>query len=192
MSERKSAATMALEVLSIVFGVLLALGVSEWAEEREKNELAEIALVNVTNELTYNLEVMVRVSENNQKTFELMKQNLDTELDDSEEDGQFIPGVQIRATAWEALLSSGIANYLDYSTLLALAEIYSMQSIYKEMGMKIVDASISMAAMATVSSVEIDNRQFQAQFFPTFSMLVEMEKSLLVSYQETLDQLKSR
>ena len=128
MKYSRSLKTILIEVFSIVLGVMLALGVSEWQQEREYAQLANTALANVTWELRSNLEVLTRIHENNAETIELSEAETNEQSSPSE-DRQFIPGVQVRSTAWDTLLSSGLANHIDYKLLLSLSEIYSSQEI---------------------------------------------------------------
>ena len=167
---------------------MLALGVSEWQQEREYAQLADTALANVARELQSNLEVLTRIHENNVETIELSAAGADDQSGPSE-DRQFIPGVQVRSTAWDTLLSSGLANHIDYKLLLSLSEIYSMQGIYRQMGLQIVEASLSMASMATVNRIEVDNEVFREQFDSFFKILLQMEEALLEGYEETLASL---
>ena len=185
MKYPRSLKTILIEVFSIVLGVMLALGVSEWQQEREYAQLADTALANVAWELKSNLEVLTRIHENNAETIALAQADAD-DPDASTEDRQFIPGVQMRSTAWEALLSSGLSNHIEYQLLLSLSEIYSSQGIYRQMGLQIVEASMSMAAMATVNQTELDNEVFQEQFGSFFNMLLQMEETLLEGYEETI------
>lgn len=178
MKYPKSLKTILIEVFSIVLGVMLALGVSEWQQEREYAQLADTALANVAWELRSNLEVLTRIHENNVETIELSEAETNDQSASSE-DRQFIPGVQVRSTAWNTLLSSGLANHIDYKLLLSLSEIYSGQRIYRQMGLQIVEASMSMAAMATVNQTELDNEVFQEHFSSFFNMLLQMEEALL-------------
>lgn len=187
MTERKKFGALALEVFSIVLGVLLALALSEWQEERERSELAETALNNVRLELQANQEIITRVHANNQATIEAALAAGD---EDDEEARTFIPGVQVRSTAWETLLSTGVSNYVDYELLLALSETYSIQSIYRTTGLKLVDASMTMAAMATVNKTEIEAESMLEQFKNYFGMLLQMEEALLESYGSSLRQLQ--
>lgn len=191
MKYPRSLKTILIEVFSIVLGVMLALGVSEWQQEREYAQLADTALANVAWELKSNLEVLTRIHENNAETIELSE----TDTDDASapsEDRQFIPGVQVRSTAWDTLLSSGLANHIDYKLLLSLSEIYSKQGIYRQMGLQIVEASMSMASMATVNRTEVNNEVFQEQFGSFFNMLLQMEEALLEGYEETLASLANK
>ncbi len=190
MRDTRSVKSILLEVFSIVLGVLLALAVSEWQEEREKAELAQLALVNIEQELGANLSLLTKIHTNNAET--IAQAEAARSADDSEaveESRQFIPGVQVRATAWQAMLSSGISTYVDYDLLLTLSELYSMQSIYRETGMQLVDTSMSMSAMATVNRTDIDNRVFQQQFSSYFSMMLQMEETLLTESAVVLERL---
>jgi hypothetical protein len=175
---------MILEVSSIVLGVLLALGVSEWQEEREKDEMVVIALGNIHRELEANHKILTTIHDNNIKTVEVSTRGDDI-------DAKFIPGLQVRSTAWEALLSSGISNHVDYLLLFDLSAVYSIQSIYRETGMKLIDSSMFMTAMATVNHVEVENDYVLKQFMDYFELIVTMETGLLQDYVEALEKTKS-
>jgi hypothetical protein len=184
VSSGKSIRSMILEVSSIVLGVLLALGVSEWQEEREKDEMVVIALGNIYRELEANHKILTVIHDNNTKTVEVSTRGDDV-------DAQFIPGLQVRSTAWEALLSSGISNHVDYLLLFDLSAVYSMQSIYRETGMKLVDSAMFMSAMAAVNQVEVENEHVLKQFMDNFQLIVTIETGLLQAYVEALEKTKS-
>lgn len=184
VSSGKSIKSIVLEVFSIVLGVLLALGVSEWQEQREKGQLAKIALGNIHIELQANQMFLRKIHDNNIETIKL---SANGEEGEDGENAQFIPGVQVRSTAWDAMLSSGISSHINYLLLLELSEVYSMQSIYRETGMKLLDASMSMSAMAAVNQVDVDNDHFLSQFLSYFQMVLVMEESLLKGYEAALD-----
>ncbi len=182
----KSLSSLLLEVGSIVLGVLLALGVSEWQQEREKAEFAATALMNVANELEANQALLQQIHGNNAETIATATAAAEEESEEATEALQFIPGVQVRSNAWEALLSSGAANHIGYELLLELSETYSLQSVYRQTGLQLVETSMNMAAMATVNGTDIDNQQFLRQFNTYFNMMLLMEEALLADYQTTL------
>ena len=64
-----------------------------------------------------------------------------------------------------------------------------MQGIYRQMGLQIVEASLSMASRATVNRIEVDNEVFREQFDSFFKILLQMEEALLEGYEETLASL---
>ena len=85
-----------IEVVSIVLGVLLALAVNEWRALRAHDSEAESALQNIKNEVKSNQKTLKVIHENNLTTVESM-----TENSDRGEDRKFIPGLQLKSSAWE-------------------------------------------------------------------------------------------
>ena len=137
-------------------------------------------------ELQANQEILTRIHENNVQTIETAQAAAGEDSESERESRPFIPGVQVRDTAWQALLDTGVSSYIDYELLLSLSETYSMQAIYKETGMHLVNASMTMAATATVHRAEIDNEVMQGHFMGYFTMLLTMEETLLNSYRESM------
>ena len=182
-----SAKGLIIEVLSIVLGVLLALGLSEWSEERQHRAQADVALANIILELESNQAVLIIIHENNTATVAAMK-----EASPGDEQNQnFIPGLQLRETAWEAFLSTGLSNYANYDDVLVLSQLYSIQNIYKQTGRQLVDATMQMSAFAVVQAKEVDNMEFQKQFLAYFEMLASIEEQLLISYEEVVAELSN-
>ena len=112
---------------------------------------AATALQNVKLELQANQEILTRIHENNVQTIETAQAAAGEDSESERESRPFIPGVQVRDTAWQALLDTGVSSYIDYELLLSLSETYSMQAIYKETGMHLVNASMTMAASFLMS-----------------------------------------
>ncbi len=182
-----SAKSLIIEVLSIVLGVLLALGLSQWSEERQHRAQADVALANILLELESNQAVLVAIHDNNTATIAAMKEASPGE----EQNLNFIPGLQLQETAWEAFLSTGLSNYANYDDVLALSQLYSIQDIYKQSGLQLVEASMQVSAFAVVQEKEIDDDQYQKQFLVYFEMLTAIEGQLLVSYDEVVAELSS-
>jgi len=183
MQVNKSFQSAGIEALSIVLAVLLALGVDEWREERSQQQQAKAALIHVQVELNSNRELLELIHANNTETIRVMNQSQDS---GEEVERNFIPGHQLRETAWETLLSTGISNYVDYQTILELSATYSMQRIYKDTGSKMSAAAMNVAAYATVLGTEVDDNNYQQQFLSYFELLVAIETTLLESYQSSL------
>ena len=182
-----SAKSLIIEVMSIVLGVLLALGLSEWSEERQHRVQANVALANILLELENNQAVLVAIHDNNTATITAMKEASSGE----EQNLNFIPGLQLQETAWEAFLSTGLSNYANYDDVLVLSQLYSIQDIYKQSGLQLVEASMQVSAFAVVQEKEIDDDQFQNQFLVYFEMLTAIEEQLLISYDEVVAEISS-
>lgn len=170
-----------------MLGVLLALGLNEWRETRSHHAQANAALLNIKNELQSNLKALTILHENNTETVKLMAENQDA---DSSEERKFIPGLQLRETAWETFLSTNTSNYVDYKTVLILSETYSMQNVYKQTGSLLAEAAMNMAAYAAAMGQGVDDSHFQNQFYDYFVMLVQVESELLKSYQKSIEHLE--
>ncbi len=110
-SKRKSwsAPALALEVFSIVLGVLLALAFSGWAEDREHQRLAESALLNISKEISSNFETLTLIHANNVQTVNAITTQSESDADQSR---SIIPGIQLQETAWEAFLATAYATAL--------------------------------------------------------------------------------
>lgn len=180
---------LAIEVFSIVLGVLLALAVNEWNEQRSHEIQADSALQNISNELLSNLEVLKLIHENNTATVDAIMAEPDSE---SEENRNFIPGLQLQETAWDTLLSTGLSNYVQYERILVLSRAYSMLGLYKNTGMQLTNAAMTASAYAAATGTEVDNDSLAKKFINYFELLLQIEEILLASFQEALDQLDSK
>ena len=186
VGKRKSGPVPALvlEVFSIVLGVLLALGLSEWAEDREHQALANSALLNISNEINSNLEMLAIIHENNVQTVNSISA---TSKSDADESRSIIPGLQLQEAAWETLLASGLSGYVNYDTILILSEMYAIQRVYKQTGMQVTESAMNAAAYSAVLRTDLDDHHFQKQFIGYFQMLTKIESQLLGSYRVALD-----
>jgi hypothetical protein len=181
-----SAPALVLEVFSIVLGVLLALGLSEWAEDREHQALAQSALLNISNEINSNLEMLAIIHENNVQTVTSISAASESDVDESR---SIIPGLQLQEAAWETLLASGLSGYVNYDTILLLSEMYAIQRVYKQTGMQVSESAMNAAAYAAVLRTDLDEYHFQRQFIGYFQLLTQVETQLLRSYRVALDSL---
>lgn len=140
-----SAPALMLEVFSIVLGVLLALGLSEWADDRQNQALASSALVNIYREIGSNVETLKIIHDNNVQTVDAIGLQPTPESDRSR---SIIPGLQLGETAWESFLATGLSAHVDYDTLLTLSQLYSIQRVYKQTG-----TQLSESAMTAIASL---------------------------------------
>jgi hypothetical protein len=178
-SRRFPVQTLLVEVFSIILGVLLALAVNQWRENRFHKAQAESALNNVSNEIKSNLKALKILHDNISATIKLISEVSES---DTAEDSKFIPGLQLRDTACKTLLSTNVASYVKYETVLQLSETYSIQDVYKQAAVSITDAALNLAAYAAANGRDVDDKHFQKQFYNYFVMLVEVESVLLRLY----------
>lgn len=179
----KTLGRIALEVFSIVLGVLLALAVSEWAEQRNNQARAGVALANVRAELQSNLDLLKTIYPNNFRVVEA----IESEPQSNSEDATYVPGVQLRSSAWQTLGTTGLSNYLDYELLIGLSQLYSMIDVYRQTAYSFIGSNMGMAATATALGTNVDNALFSQNFLSYFQMLVQIEAALIEAHQKAIE-----
>ncbi len=109
---------------------------------------------------------------------------------DEEDERNYIPGLQLRNTAWDALLSTGMSNYVSYDKILVLSEMYAIQDVYKQTGTQLIEATMTISAYAAVLEKDVDNSQPGKQFGTYFEMLSGIEGQLLLAYESALTHIE--
>jgi len=124
----------AFEMISIVLGVLVALGVDEWNEDRQNTTRAESAISNIQKELQNNQKILEILHPQNLASLKILQEKVD---DDTSL--QILPGLQLQKTAWETMQNSGVSAFVEYEKLFEIAQIYSIQDIYVGLGEKFIE-----------------------------------------------------
>jgi hypothetical protein len=171
--------------MSIVVGVLLALGLSEWSEERRYLEQAQLGLDNIVSEIRLNHQLLTAIHDNNTATIAATGGDQDSDSS-ADTERNFTPGLQLRETAWEAFLMTGLSNYANYGQVLALSQLYDIQDIYKQTGTQLIAVSMTVSAYAAVRETDVDNDHFNKQFVGYFELLSNIEAQLLLAYDSTM------
>ena len=184
--ERRTLAKAGLEVFSIVLGVLLALAVSEWQEDRHNQERTEAALSSVRAELEGNLRILEIVHSNNVDLIDRVENN----AGELTENDQFLPALQISESAWTTLNATGLANFVDLELMATLSDTYSLIEVYRSAGYSLVDANMMVLATATAGGqtlAEIDDSNlFAVNFLSFFKLIVDVESALVDAHNKAL------
>ncbi|MCW8866228.1 MAG: hypothetical protein OQK22_15170, partial [Colwellia sp.] len=179
------------EILSIVIRVLLALAVNEWNGNRVQTERANEAIQNIISEIDSNVKLMGFVNKNNKAVIDLMK-NDSIAASSEDNNQQFLPGLQIQDTAWKTLQSTGVSEYVQYSTLYTLSNLYSLQEIYKKLGYNLIQNIANHRILLSVKENEV-SESIDSKVFTADMVLIEtIESELLNQYTKTLAQLKDK
>ena len=184
--DSRTFARAGLEVFSIVLGVLLALAVSEWQEDKYDQERTAAALLSVRAELEGNLQVLEIVHNNNVDLVELVENN----TREPTKDDQFLPALQISDSAWTTLNATGLANFVDLELMATLSETYSLMEVYRRAGYSLVDANMMVLATATAGGQDIadidDTNLFALNFLSFFKLIVDVESALIDAHKSAL------
>jgi hypothetical protein len=181
----KTLGQVALEVFSIVLGVLLALAVSEWQESRSNLERSQLALTNVRAELQGNLKLLETIHPINSRVVE----QLSSGEADSSRDETVVPGVQMRSSAWQTLSTTGLGNYIDYDLLIELSQLYSLIDVYRQTAYGVINSNMNVAATATALDRGIDDKRLAENFLPFFQMLNQIEAALIPAHEKAISSI---
>lgn len=153
---------IALETFFVITGVLLALALDEWRQERRDQELVALALRNIRTELEENRASVQEAISYHQDLYARLQKNPNM-------DGfPFKPAI-IRNNSWEAAQSSQAAAKMDFAVVAAVSEMEELQDHYQK---------LIMGVMPQVYG-PIAGRQ------PIIADFVSFEKMLLKVYDET-------
>lgn len=174
------------EVGSIVLGVLLALGASEWNDNRIERERADIALQNIAAELQSNLEILKAIHSNNVGIITAIRKPPESS---TEPEGQFVPGLQIQQSAWDTMVAMGINDQIEYDTLRAISATYSFQNIYRSISFQMIENIMSVTSLAAAMNPERGKDLPDDLFIENFELVVLTETGLLTQYKKTIEKL---
>ena len=178
-------ATLAIEVLSIVFGVLLALGVNEWRQNRANAELAERARTNLFAEIEANRNHLQIILDQN---LAFQRRMTAASSDDDDEVGyQLAWGLQ--DTAWNVARDTEALQYMPFETVYGFSAVYSFQQTYRNLGLQMSQAQM-MGFMNDSGDGQdgqvMTHREIYRRFLPIIELMIENEKSLLAAYENAL------
>ena len=175
-----------IELFSVVLGVILALMLSQWSENRSIDKKVNIALTNIANEMHANTKLLNIVHKQNSLVFQDS-----TETDTTENSDTFTPVIQLQDTAWKTFLSTGLSTNIEYELLLSLSQVYSIQDVYKSFGTKIVESYLNITALTILLGDETKEDEIDEQIKENLEMVYNAEEPLLELYAEALIQLNT-
>lgn len=173
------------EVFSVVFAVLLALGVNQWREATNNEDLATEAFKKVIQEIKSN---------NNRLDEVLLNHNcIITEIDTvisrlkRESDvvgfGDIIFETPSR-TSWDAAVLTTAVNYLDYNQVEKITSVYSTQKVYSDVSDRVFQ---ELVFFVPDKNREEMIKQFTKQKIYV-NNLIHIEQQLSDEYSEFLDE----
>ena len=133
---KRNFASIAWEVISIVFAVLLALGINNYWQERSNRILGDETLVAISNEIETNMfDLDTSIME---MTVELDSLLLVKERMENEEDGDGTLGYThpiLTDNAWSTANITQAVLYIDPEIIMDISDLYTMQQMYEDFGL---------------------------------------------------------
>ena len=115
----------AFEAALIVLGLVGALLLDEWRDDRATTRRVETALASIRNELDTNRRMLLKYIADNE---EIMGRLQEANTTGRPYEGPVMRNFQISAVAWAAARDAGITNEIDHEVLMALGRAYDALS----------------------------------------------------------------
>jgi hypothetical protein len=167
----------------ITLSILLALGLDEWRENRQNEEMIEQAMYNFLSEIRQNKIRVDDAAPFNRGLSRVLSQrqaagdiNSVSEFVDMLE--SYSPAV-LQSTAWETALATGSLANMDYNLVAALSLTYSLQGRYQQVNRNGITDLISPQ---NLSEDKLDLAIYNAVRY--LDDLTKMEVELAVVYDE--------
>lgn len=177
-----------LEIVSVVFAVLLALGVNEWRKNLENEHLSHRALENIVLEIEANKSDIVNGLAEHKRLNAYLDSTLKAYKGAPKENAITVKKSfrfsyehsVLNNTAWNSAQITQAVKFMDYETIAALSTIYELQAIYKDHGKEVI------AAMGKVTFHEAEFKPFLKANIFNVRISINIEESLVEAYDAFL------
>jgi len=136
-NKKQMAVKVILEIVSVVFAVLLALGLNHWREDQSNKAMAERALTTVVIEIYTNKIDLKEELSLFQRNITLLEESRDLLEKQPKGTSTFTLKFNmplLNNSAWNAANSTGAVKDFDFKILMELSDIYAFQQIYLDNG----------------------------------------------------------
>ena len=172
----------------VVLGALLAMGFSQWKEQRNDRNRMQTALASIRSELQSNRDEVLRAQRYHASLadrFDRLQQQGATQPGWEDFPQGLLSPARVVSTAWHSSLTTGAAAQLPYSQLLALSNVYETQGSYARLS----DALLASTYQDLMRSGAPQLLDRYANFAPVQRDFSGKESELLQVYDRALQAL---
>ena len=146
-------------LLTIIIGILIALGLEGFVEWRHHRALAHEASSNITEEIHANA-AELQTTQKDVRTSDEQLQQIVALIHRMEVDHRFKPtGVafswttgELHQTNWTAANSTGALGYMDYDQVNRYTRVYDLQQEFMTLQQRAMQSAVSVQGLATLLS----------------------------------------
>lgn len=189
-----------LEIFSVSFAILLALGVNEWRNVRANERLANEALENIRKEILSNLDIAKETLALNKEIVEKQKKaflNIKKEMDSNVSNGIENPVNSkfpytfmvspVNKTAWNSSSLTNAVIYIDFDLIQLLSGTYETQGLYSRVNENILERFFSPGLFKKETMIA----ELQA-YFMKLKMYFQVTESLIDDYERCLKEIEEQ
>ncbi len=176
-----------LELTLIVVGALLALGFTEWQEDRERERLARDLMVNIQAELVTNMETLTSLLPYHQAMYARMGELL-VQLDQTDtwtfppDDYRGVEAAKLLSSAQDAAIVAQVFPTFGADTIQSLSQVGALISEYRR--------NQSTFGLATLQTDFGDGERYLRLLQFWFDDLVRSESELLEAIEQALENIE--
>lgn len=186
--------TIAIEIFSVVFAVLLALAANDWRDSQVVETLIRRSVTSIAQEIKNNLmlvrqahdhhkNVLNRIREVLSEDGEISRTNAQAILEELYESGIVKPGAVVE-TAWSTAKISGAIQGIDYGIALSLSQVYAFQADYQ------MATNTTHSAMNLAQFLGAKSDDYLLGIYQGVTTHWWLEKRLINAYQEALEKIE--
>ena len=176
------------ESVLIVVSILLALGLDEWQEDQEIQELIDRSIVNFANELTQNRSRIEDVSAYHQGVRQILTQrsaNGGLETIEFRNIMEALQPIVLTSSAWQTAVATGALGRMEFELVSALTLTYNTQLRFDDNYRSV------LRTLLTPNSLQKQNLELTSYNASRFvADVTAAESELSVYYQQTLNILE--
>lgn len=182
---RAKAPELVLEAVSVVLAVLVALGVDEWRESKDRMEMADRATEGVIAELESNRAELYDSMEENQGVLQAVREaRRADELPDEFDLNYEYP--LLSDASWETARMTQATQFMPLEQVRQLAGLYELQTLFERSRDDVMDFILNAGTI-----VGDGPEQIPRLIYPKLNNAVGMQQLLITAYDSTLVQLGS-
>ena len=169
-----------LEALSVVFAVIVALGVDEWWEDRENLEMAGRALDAIVVEVQDNRNELLEARDDNQALLERAARvaSADTVGEDLTLGYQY---ALLSEAGWETARVTQATHFMPMPTVQRITQVYAMQQLFQTSQDQVLGVILSESPSDPASALQLAKR-----LVTPLSIAQGLEETLVMSYDSLL------
>jgi hypothetical protein len=178
------------ELLLVVLGAILALGIDEWREQRSRTARAEMAMQSIYTEIQTNQ----RMVENARAFHVATRDTLRAYAAHGQlppprvywEGGLFNPA-RVTSMAWQSAQTTSATADMPYELVLFLAQVYERQARYRAIGDALAESFLNDLRR---DGLEATARDKFANFIVVDQDLANREDALVNTYRDAIERLR--
>jgi hypothetical protein len=158
------------QLLMVVVGILIALGIDQFKDHVRHNHLADQVRTNLHAEIVRNRQRLSGNLDNENKLRAVLQQlvaNQQQVIRDPEEARKRILEVEpsfgvLESTAWDTVLATQAIGYMDYSEVDAYGSLYEGQRLFNDQENRFANVWLALATYGS-NTQELDRREIMAR-----------------------------